>query len=242
MKKQETKTFNSILSYYDSESTVAIELRRIYSNITKHGSGNEPKTLLVTSSTLGEGKSTVASLLAITVAHRYNNKKVLLLDADLRRAAIHRFFSLSRSGGLAELLEGEIQMKESIKPTDLDNFKVITAGKRVSRPAELLETPRLKQVIDELRFCHDLLIVDCAPVIPVSDALVLGHELDHVLLVLKAGATQREVVKRAVDLLHASDLNIVGIIMNNMMETLPYYYDYKYYGYEYGSPSKGKKY
>lgn len=240
MKENKTKKFHSILTYYDSESTIATEFRRIYSNIKTHNSSQNPKTLLITSSVLGEGKSTIATLLAITVAQRYN-KKVLVVDADLRRATIHRFFALSRIQGLAEVLEGEIQLKESIKSTDLDNLKVITGGKRVDRPSELLEASKLRQLLDELKIYYDLLIVDCPPIIPVSDALILGQELEGVLLVLKAGATQREVAKRACELLSAANLNVVGIIMNNMKESLPYYYDYKYYGYEYGSADRGKK-
>ena len=240
MKENKTKRVHSILTYHDSESTIATEFRRIYSNIRAHNPGQNPRTLLITSSVLGEGKSTIAALLAINVAQRHN-EKVLLLDADLRRATIHRFFALNRIQGLAEVLEGEIRLKESIKSTDLDNLKVITAGKRINNPSELLETSRLKQLVDELKAYFDLVIVDCAPVIPVSDALILGQELEGVLLVLKAGATQREVVKRARDLLSASNLNVVGIIMNNMKESLPYYYDYKYYGYEYGSADRGKE-
>lgn len=240
MKKDKIKRFHSLLAYYNSESTMATEFRRIYSNIKAYNPGKELKTILVTSSTLGEGKSTIASFLAVTVAQRYN-RKVLLLDADLRRATIHHHFSLNRVQGLTELLEGEMELRDIIKKTDLENLKIITAGGRTEKPAELLESPKLKQLIDELRFYHDLLIIDSAPIIPVSDALILGQQTDGVLLVVKAGATQREVAKRACELLRGSSLNIVGLVMNNMKEMLPYYYNYNYYGYEYSSPDKKDK-
>jgi len=240
MNKDKTKKLRSLLAYYSSESTMATEFRRIFANIRVHNSGKEVKTLLITSSTLGEGKSTIASLLAVTVAQRYN-RKVLLLDADLRRATIHHHFCLNRTQGLTELLEGESQLRDIIKASDLENLKIITAGRHTDKPAELLDEPRFKQLIDELRFYHDLLIIDSAPVVPVSDAIILGQQADGVVLVVKAGKTQREVVKRACELLQGSNFRVIGVIMNNMKEMLPYYYNYKYYGYENDSPDKKQK-
>jgi tyrosine-protein kinase Etk/Wzc len=98
----------------------------------------------------------------------------------------------------------------------------------------------LLEVIAEAKLYSNLVIADCAPVIPVSDPLIIGPLMDGAILVLKAGSTQVEVAKRAVEILRNAQVKLLGVIMNNMDEVLPYYYSYKYYGYEYGYSRKRK--
>lgn len=231
------KPIGNILDFYESESPVSTEFRRVYSNLRYYASGEKLKAVLVTSPALGEGKSTLASLLAIEVSHR-QNKKVIIMDCDLRRPNLHRLFALEQGRGLSELLQGKTNFQDCLKSIPLENLKVMTSGQEVQNPSELLESPYFQEVITESRHCSDLLIADCAPVIPVSDPLIIGPLMDGVILVLKAGYTQREIGKRAVEILRDSQVRLLGVIMNNMKEILPYYYSYKYYGYEYGAPKK----
>ena len=160
------------------------------------------------------------------------------MDCDLRRPNLHRLFALEQGKGLSELLQGKTNFQDCLKSIPLENLKVMTSGQEIQNPSELLESPYFQEVITEARHCSDLLIADCAPVIPVSDPLIIGPLMDGVILVLKAGYTQREIGKRAVEILRDSQVNLLGVIMNNMKEILPYYYSYKYYGYEYSSPKK----
>jgi len=231
------KLVGNILDFYESESPVSTEFRRVYSNLRYYASGKKINAILVTSPALGEGKSTLASFLAIEVSHR-QNKKVIVMDCDLRRPNLHRLFALEQGKGLSELLQGKTNFQDCLKSIPLENLKVMTSGQEIQNPSELLESPYFQEVITEARHCSDLLIADCAPVIPVSDPLIIGPLMDGVILVLKAGFTQREIGKRAVEILRDSQVNLLGVIMNNMNEILPYYYSYKYYGYEYGSPKK----
>jgi len=190
------------------------------------------KNFLVTSATVGEGKSIIASFLAITIS-KYRETHTLLVDCDLRRPKIHRLFGLEQEQGISEVLGGEIPLKSGFKDTPMRNLKVLTSGKQIRSPAKLFNSLRIKEVFAEMKFYFDAIIVDCAPVIPVSDPLILSNEMDGVLLVVRAGKTQREVVKRAADLMRDAGVNILGVILNNMERALPYYYDYKYYGYHY---------
>jgi capsular exopolysaccharide synthesis family protein len=220
----------TIFNYYDGESPIATELRRLYHNAKRSEAGPQNKSFLITSANRGEGKSTISSWLAVTVA-QFPKKKVLIVDADLRRPRGHKIYGLNNAVGLRDCLEGEIDPIDVVKKTELQNLHVITAGERGDEPGRLFESEALKEVFDKLAFYYDVVIVDSAPVLAVSDTLYLCSELQAVLLVVLAGVTPREVVHRANNVLQDAHANIVGVVLNNANEVLPYYYDYEYYGY-----------
>ena len=227
----------TILELYEKESPAATEFRRLYSNLRHLTGFGEMKSLLVTSATSEEGKSLVASFLAITISH-YHDCKTLLLDSDMRRPVVHQLFNLEQQLGLAEVLEGRKVLKECFRKTPLTNLQVLTSGEPHRSATDLLDSPRLTEVFEEMKFYFDLIVVDSAPVIPVSDVIVLLPEVEATLMVVKAGDTPREVVKRAVELVQNSGGKIVGMVMNNLEGVLPYYYNYNYYGYRYGYAGK----
>ncbi len=179
----------------------------------------------------------MASFLAITISH-YHDCKTLLLDSDMRRPVVHQLFNLEQQPGLAEALEGSKVLKECFRKTPLTNLQVLTSGEPHRSATDLLDSPRLTEVFEEMKFYFDLIVVDSAPVIPVSDVMVLLPEVEAALMVVKAGATPREVVKRAVELVENSGGKILGMVMNNLEGVLPYYYNYNYYGYHYGYSGK----
>lgn len=220
----------SIYDVFDQESPIATEMRRLYSNIRHIHGRSTKRSFLVTSANRGEGKSTVASHLAITVA-RFRGKKSLIVDADLRRPRLHQVFGVEMEPGLLECLEGGIDPLEAAKDTQIENLKVIPAGRRIKSPAHLFEGEVMAEIFEKIKFYHDIVIVDSAPVIPVSDPMLISSVVDGVLLVLLAGMTPRKVAQRAKDILLDANANLLGIVVNNLSEVLPYYYDYKYYGY-----------
>ncbi len=227
LEKDERQTIYDI---FDQESPIATEMRRLYSNI-RHIDGRNPKrSFLVTSANRGEGKSTVASHLAITVA-RFRGKKSLVVDADLRRPRLHQIFDVPKEPGLYECLTGEIDPMEAVKDTPIENLKVIPAGRRVKSPAHLFEGDVMTEIFEKIKFYYDIVIVDSAPIIPVSDPMLISSVVDGVVLVLLAGMTPRNVSLRAKNILLDANANLLGVVVNNLSEVLPYYYDYKYYGY-----------
>ncbi len=230
----------SILQLYDKESPAATEFRRLYSNL-RHSDGFAAlKSLLITSATSEEGKSLVASFLSITIS-QYHNCKTLLVDSDMRKPVIHQLFNLEQKFGLAEVLEEKKPLKECFKKTPLSNLQVLTSGESHRTATELLDSPHLTELFEEMKFYFDLIVIDSAPVIPVSDVMVLLPEVEGTLMVVKAGATPREVVKRALELVQNSGGKILGVVMNNLAGVLPYYYNYTYYGYHYGYGGKREK-
>lgn len=220
----------SIVNFYDRESPEATEFRRLYSNI--RGLNGNLKTVMITSSMVEEGKSLISSFLALTIAEN-TRQKVLLLDTDLRRPMINVLFKLPLENGLSDLLESKAKIPDLVKTTPVPELKVITAGKVIGSPTAILNPSKLHEVFDELKFYFDYIVVDAPPVIPVSDPLIIANDTDGVLMVVRAGSTPKEVVKRAVNLLQNSKIRVLGTVLNNIEEVLPYYYSSKYYSYKY---------
>jgi capsular exopolysaccharide synthesis family protein len=220
----------TIFDLYDGESPIATELRRLYHNAKRNDDGRHFKSFLVTSSTRGEGKSTISSWLSVTIA-QFPAKKVLLVDADLRRPRAHEIFGLQNAVGLKDCLASNVDPMDVVKKTPISNLSVMTAGERTPQPGKLFESEHLKEVLNKREFYYDIVIVDSAPVLAVSDTLFLCSEIEAVMMVVLAGITPREVVQRTKDVLEDSRANLVGVILNNATQVLPYYYDYKYYGY-----------
>ncbi len=223
--------------YYDMESPYSTEFRRLLRNINGYDPSRDLKTILVTSAMLAEGKSTVTAFLALTAAH-HSKHKILLVDCDLRRPTLHRLFAVPRDNGVSEILLEEKKVKDTIKETSTNLLDIITAGKVVSQPTAMFDSAAISKLLEEVRFYYDLILVDCAPVLPVSDPMLLASEMDGVILVVKAGTTQREVAKRAALLLQNDKTRLLGVVINNLSNALPYYYNESYYGYEYGPRGK----
>ena len=222
----------SIVDFFSLDSPFANEFRRLLLKISSSSGENELKTVLLTSAMVSEGKSTICSLLGVTAA-KQDGLKTLIFDCDLRRPTIHKFFALDREPGLADILVDGYDPKEAIRKTSIDKLDILTSGTYHSTPAEVFDAEAIGYLLDELKFYYDLILVDCAPVMPVSDPLLLSKKVDGILLVVRAGATNREIVERSTDILSSSRDRVLGVVLNNADNNLPYYYDYRYYGYSY---------
>ncbi|OGC89758.1 MAG: hypothetical protein A2W25_02625 [candidate division Zixibacteria bacterium RBG_16_53_22] len=227
-----SKVIPSILSFYNKESSVGTEFRRLYSNIKNLSTNRKLQTIMVTSAMVGEGKSLTSSLLAVTIAE-LTKLKVALVDFDLRRPKINLYFGIGESEGIGNVLSGESTLKLVSRKTIIPNLTVIPSGRLKGVPSDFLDQSTVANIFQELRFYFDYVIIDSPPIIPISDPLLLAEHVDGVLLVVRGGTTQREVVQRAANLLTNSKINVLGVILNDFEEVLPYYYKEKYYGYHY---------
>ena len=221
----------SILDFYSPELPVATEFRRLLQRLQAMSEESEHKSVMITSAMLAEGKSTICSFLALTAASQ-KKLKTLIIDTDLRRPSIHKYFGIEREGGLSEVLSGELSSTKVIRETSMEQLHIITAGRYCKNPSELFDAEAIGLIVADLKFYYDLILLDCAPVLPVSDPMLLAPKMDAILLVIKTGETQKEVVERAVGILGANGNRIAGVVLNNMNNSLPYYYDYGYYGYD----------
>lgn len=228
-RRGKAQTEKTILDYYDSESSAATEFRRLARNVRYRGNPEEIRSILVTSAAKHEGKSLVASNLAIAMAKRESDKQIMLMDCDMRRPVIHSLFGIEREPGFADLLNGTAEVGQAAHDTQLPNLKVVPTGTGVDSPLHLL--PGAKDVLVECKNLFNIVVCDAPPIIPVDDAAILGPHVDGALLVVLAGKTDRVVVKRAMEVLNEAKVEILGTVLNNLHGTLPYYYDYKYYRY-----------
>ena len=228
----------SVINVFDLEAPYVTEYRRLLYKILSGEAKTEVKSIMVTSAMIAEGKSTICSFIALTASVK-KGLKTLVLDADLRLPSVHKLFGLSPEPGLVETLSGALSPKDAIRKTSIDNLDIMPAGRHSSNPTEIFDAEAIGNMIEELKFYYDLIMVDCAPLLPVSDPMMLAPHVDGTILVVKAGATQRELVERATSILNPSQNNVLGVVLNNMNHILPYYYDYDYYHYDYGrSPSR----
>jgi len=219
-----------LLRYMLRETPISFEFRRLARKLAKKNGGDIPKSILVTSSNRGEGKTTAAACLAITLAKHYGHR-VALVDCDLRKPRVHMLMEVEQRPGLTDALERGNLLGSDMRATALNNLFIVPSGTRRSEPTWLLESFPDSRVMSELLGSFDHVILDTAPNVAVPDALLLSAEVDGVIMVLRAGATPREVIMRGVQLQLEEKENVLGFIVNNLERVLPYYYDYRYYGY-----------
>jgi protein-tyrosine kinase len=219
-------------TYYE-ETAEATEFRRLCYKL-QNQPGVSYKSYMITSANIGEGKSTTATYLALTSA-QYVSGKTLLIDCDLRRPSIHQIFRLSLESGVADILDRIKNYEAVLKNTAMANLKIITAGVPKKSPAELFQIQAIRDMILYYRNHFSLIIIDAPPVIPVSDSILIGSQVEKILFVVKAGKTKKNVAKRALDLLDNNRKKIEGVIINNPLGVMPYYYEHKYYKYKYAS-------
>jgi succinoglycan biosynthesis transport protein ExoP len=192
------------------------------------------KSLLVTSSIPGEGKTTTASNLAITMARP--DMKVLLIDADVRRPRLHRILNQNRLPGLTDILvsgiENENTLADCINPTSVNNLYLLPCGSHISNMESMLASQKMSDLIDALKDQYDMIIVDSPPILSVADSLTLGSKVDGVLLVLFSGKTDSKTANRSMDALKRVNANIIGTIVTDVDYAKHYGY-YRYYRYYY---------
>ena len=198
-------------------------------------SGDPVKSLVVTSSVENEGKTTTALNLAISFAQL--EKKVLLVDADLRKPRIHTILGLDNAIGFSSYLSRQT-VHENIRETGMPNFSFLSAGPLPPNPSELLSSKRMKNFLEIVTNSYDIVVFDSPPLITVTDTLILSAQVDGTLMVVKSGSTTFDVAKRGLKLLMDANIKILGAVLNSMdTEKEGYRYLYPYY-YQYGHEKK----
>ena len=214
---------------------LSVEAYRSLRTSIKFSSIDKPiKTIVVTSSLVGEGKSTVVGNLAYILSQ--DGARVLVIDCDLRKPSIHENFLLSNEKGLTDVLFGKSDLKGVPKKIE-DSLFLITAGTILPNPAEILGSKEMENLIKELKINFDYIIIDTPPILPVSDTLLLASKADATLIVVKARKTKEKMVKESYERLIEAKTNVIGTVLNESDKSL----DNKYYGnYGDGKNKKGK--
>ena len=224
------------------KSEVAEAYRTIRTGIRFGLTDASSKTLLVTSPSPGDGKTTVASNLAIALAQ--TGKRVLLIDADCRRPMVQRIYSLNDEAGLSTVLSGQSELPASVQRSSTENLDILPCGPLPPNPAEMLNSEAFTSLLRELAAQYDHVVVDSPPVAPVTDARILGAACDATVLVIRAEKTSRRVAEHARDALASVGAVLLGVVVNDAprsrSEASSYgHYSYSY-GYGYGSKGGGR--
>jgi capsular exopolysaccharide synthesis family protein len=225
---------NGTVPSYGSHSPVGETYRMLRTALLLSRAGAPPKSVLIASAIPSEGKTTTAANLAIVLAG--TGRRVLLVDADLRRSHCHELFGLENHLGLTESLTGVGEVVELIRPTGFGNLYLLSSGEMPPNPSELLGSDRMREVLVQLGEHYDSIIIDSAPITPVTDAVVLSSVVDGVILVADK-QTARQRVRAALSRLEYAHAKVFGVVLNKVEPHNLDYNGYKshYYMYEHNS-------
>ena len=233
MPKNETLTERGQKVHLKSDSPGAEAYRTIRTSIFFGIKGDKAQTILITSPTPNDGKTTLASNLAIAMAQA--DQKTLILDADFRKSMQHNIFQKPNKDGLSEVLKKEISLDRAIQSAGINNLDLLVAGSKIDNPAEMLNSAEFTCILKDLSVKYDRIIMDSPPVIPVTDSQILAAMCDVTLLVLRADKSTRMNCLHARDNLINVDASLFGAVINDVsVKSRGYGYGY---GYGYGERS-----
>ena len=241
-KKKETQPATEasieLIPHKHPRSTVAEAYRAFRAALLLSRAGGV-KTISVTSSLPGEGKTSTAANLALVLGQI--GKRVLVIDADLHKPRMHQVFGVSNRLGLVSVLAQNLDPLTAIQNTSVPNVWIMTTGPSTPNPSGLLSSQAMIDFLNDAKTNFDYVVVDTPPVGPVADAIVVGHATDGVILTTQAGRTPRELVRRVKDKLQLSGVRVLGILINNLHEdALAHDEYYRYYGEDYTSNAPAK--
>jgi capsular exopolysaccharide synthesis family protein len=216
----------SNLGSSSAEAYRTLRTNLLFSQVTRR-----LKSIVITSTSPGDGKTTISTNLSVTFAQQ--GLRVLLIDCDLRRPRVHQVFGMPRSPGLTELVMEYNTVEEAIVPTPVNGLFMLPAGGLPPNPAELLGGLRMRGLLEALAKDFDLVVLDSPPVLAASDSAILGAMADGVLMVVRAGQTDRDAARAALKQLATVGARVVGAVLNDPDASVPQYAEF----YEYTSTS-----
>lgn len=209
----------------EPKSIAAESYRTLRTNIQYSSFDKEYKIIVVTSSEPGEGKSTIAGNIALSMAQ--GDKKVILIDCDLRKPSLHKKFRVSNLVGLSDVIVGKADLASAIHKYN-KNLVVLTSGKIPPNPSEMLSSNTMENLLETIKNSFDYIVIDTPPVQAVTDSQILSTKADGTILVVRAEKTKKNSVDNAVNLLKKVNANIIGTVLNGVdISRNKYYY---YYG------------
>jgi len=227
----------SLVTILEPHSFESEQFKILRANILFPTSGKPPRMIMVTSAVPGEGKSFVASNLAISIAQNID-EHVLLMDCDLRLPSIHNRFHFESKTGLSDYLTGDVPLSSLLVKVGVDKLSILPGGKPPANPAELLSSEKMTQLLEEvkLRYEDRYIIIDSAPPQLTAESSALARQVDGIVLVINYGKTKRELISDLIEILGKE--KIIGIVFNrfNLRSSTYYGYGkYSHYGKYYGT-------
>lgn len=212
-KREHKLILRKLVSHTNPRSQFSEQYRTLRTNINFSSPDKAINSILVTSASQSEGKSTTAANLAIVFAQE--DKKVLLIDADMRKPTMHYTFSTNNMMGLSHLLIRKCSIEEAIKHTKVKSLDLITCGPIPPNPAELLGSNSMNRLMTQLKEMYDIIIIDAPPILAVADSIILANECDGTILVINSGETEKSKALKAKEAITSSKSKLIGAVVNN---------------------------
>ena len=224
-----------IITLEDPSSIAAESYRRVKVGLEYAEVDHKVQVIQATSSIQGEGKTTI--LLNVAATYAEDKKKVLVIDLDWRRPKLHRAFGIENKNGIVDVLAGKIKLEEAIKHSDKIPFDCLNRGAKTPNPTALLGSKELSEIIEKLRGMYDIILVDCPPVLAVTDSILISNLCDGALFVVSQTRSDKQASKDAIKILRANSVQILGVVMGEVKTKGNSYYKHYYSSY-YGDSSK----
>ena len=205
---------SAIIMQVSSSSSASEAYRSLRFNIESSVNGENTRTIAITSARRGEGKTTTA--LNLATAYAQIGKRVLLIDADLRKPSIHLSFGGENNRGLSTYLTGQSTMNEAIRVSYIDNLSLLMSGPVPPNPTELLASRQMNTLLDQLRQSFDMIFIDTPPVLTLTDGKIVAAQCDGVLLVVEYGTLKRIVAKKVKEDLVLAKAKLMGVVLNKI--------------------------
>jgi capsular exopolysaccharide synthesis family protein len=219
----------TLYTHYHPKSGVAEAMRGLRTLIHLNPSGRTPRRLLVTSALASEGKTSTATRLAVAFANI--DRRVVMVDCDLRRPRLHKVFGNERDSGVSDVIRDTSSLQSVVRPTVVPNLFYVSAGAAIDRPNEALASPRMETILDGLEERFDLVIVDTPPSVLLSDSRILSRLVDHVIVMVKEKSTSRALIREAIRSIQRVGGDVLGVVVNEIdwkRQKSNYYYGYGY--------------
>ena len=224
----QSKNKRQLITITNPRSPISESYRSLRTNIEFSSIDEKLQVLMVSSAGPGEGKSTTITNLAVTFAQ--SEKRVILIDADLRKPTAHHTFALSNRWGLSSVISQQSKLEEVIQASDIPNLDVITSGAIPPNPAEMMNSKKMTSLLEQLRQMYDIILIDTPPLLAVTDAQIVSTKSDGVILVVDQGKVKRDIAGKAVKSLESVNARILGVVLNNVKRKANEEAYYYYYG------------
>lgn len=223
-KAESNNKMRHLIAKLNPKSPISEQFRTVRTNL-QFSSIDEPlQAILITSPGPGAGKSMTSANLAVVYAQQ--NKRVLLIDADLRKPTVHYTFRFANLRGLSNVLVGESTLEGAVETTDVENLEVLTSGPIPPNPSELLGSRRMEEILKNAKQLYDIVIFDTPPMLAVTDAKILSNIVDGTMAVIRSGVTNMDDAERTIDTLKESKAKFLGAVLNDRAKTASSYYSY----------------